>query len=86
MSQINLEVLQIIEMFDKENRSTKHSGFCRHLDVSDPYIRIVQTLLDMGLPKKSYREMPMNLEQVVSRVVIGSFLAGRLVELRPSLN
>jgi len=55
MSQHYLEALQIIEMFDKENRVLNTQDFADHLDVSASlYIPDRTNSIGHGLPKKSY--------------------------------
>jgi|TARA_R110000764_G_scaffold41984_2_gene94484 DNA-binding IclR family transcriptional regulator len=79
--------LQIIEMFDKENRVLNTQDFADHLDVSaSSTYRIVQTLLDMGYLKKVTRNAYELGPQVVSRGF--AFLAGKdLVDIAgPHLN
>jgi len=56
--------LQIIEMFDKENRVLNTQDFADHLDVSaSSTYRIVPNSIGHGLPKKKLPEMPMNLDR-----------------------
>ncbi|MCZ2720107.1 IclR family transcriptional regulator [Marinomonas sp. 15G1-11] len=79
--------LQIIEMFDKENRVLNTQDFADSLGVSaSSTYRIVQTLLDMGYLQKVTRNAYELGPQVVSRGF--AFLAGRdLVDIAaPHLN
>ncbi|ADZ91663.1 IclR family transcriptional regulator [Marinomonas mediterranea] len=79
--------LQIIEMFDKENRILSTQDFAEHLGVSaSSTYRIIQTLLDMGYLKKVTRNAYELGPQVVSRGF--AFLAGKdLVDIAaPHLN
>jgi DNA-binding IclR family transcriptional regulator len=79
--------LQIIEMFNKEQRVLNTQDFADYLGVSaSSTYRIVQTLLDMGYLKKVTRNAYELGPQVVSRGF--AFLAGReLVDIAaPHLN
>lgn len=79
--------LQIIEMFDKDNRVLNTQDFADFLGVSaSSTYRIVQTLLDMGYLKKVTRNAYELGPQVVSRGF--AFLAGQnLVDITsPHLN
>jgi len=79
--------LQIIEMFDKDNRVLNTQDFADFLGVSaSSTYRIVQTLLDMGYLKKVTRNAYELGPQVVSRGF--AFLAGQnLVDIAsPHLN
>jgi len=79
--------LQIIEMFDKDNRVLNTQDFADSLGVSaSSTYRIVQTLLDMGYLKKVTRNAYELGPQVVSRGF--AFLAGQnLVDIAsPHLN